>query len=126
MKRTAIMAAGLVAALLTAGAARAGALDVLYWGKDSHASVVIDGQTYDLGAKDDWIAVQNIYPGDHTMTLYANGATTTGQFTLSDDNVAYTGGDNGPAWCMDLEDDTYELLGGDECDEMTDYWYYGD
>jgi len=109
---------GLAAALLGAGAVQAGTLDILYWGKDGSATVVVDGQTYDLNAADDWVTIKNIDSGSHSLTLYANGASMSRDFTLSYDNADTTTGENAPSWCMDLEDNGADLLDLDTCDDM--------
>lgn len=124
MKPSAILG-GLAAALIGVSAAHAGALDIVYWGKDSHASVVVDGQNNDLNAADDWITVKPVDAGTHTLTLYANGTSMTRSFTLSSDNVAYTANDGSPGWCLDLEDDGANVLSGDDCDDMMDYYLDG-
>ena len=123
MKLSAVIG-GLAAALVLAGAAQAGSLDVVYWGKDSHATVVVDGQSYSLSDAFDWVTVKDIYTGTHTLTLYANGTTMSRDFTLSYDNT-YSNDDKGQNWCMDLEDNSADILDPDTCDEMVDYYYDG-
>jgi hypothetical protein len=124
MKLFRYFASGVALALLGVGAAAAGTLDIVYWGKDSGASVVVDGQSYSLSASDDWVTVQNIYQGAHSLTLYANGTSMSRDFTLTDGNT-YSNGDKGPNWCMDLEDNGAEILDPDTCDDMMDYYFDG-
>ena len=125
MKPAIALACGMAAALIGAGAAQAGVLDILYWGKDSGATLVVDGQTYNLNDADDWVTVKNIQSGSHSLTLYANGASMSRDFTLSYDNADTTTGENGWTWCMDLEDNGIDLLDGDTCDDMMGA-YFGD
>jgi len=116
---------GVIAALMLAGSAQAGVLDILYWGKSSSATLVVDGQTYDFGDEDDWVTIKNIESGSHSLTLYANGTSMSRDFTLSYDNADTTTGANGLTWCMDLEDTGVELLDTETCDDMMAY-YFGD
>ena len=116
---------GLAAALVGVSAAHAGSLDIVYWGKDPHATVVVDGQTYDLNQLDDWVTIKNVGTGAHSLTLYANGTSMSRDFTLSEDNTDSTGGVSGWTWCMDLEDNGVELLNGGNCEDMMDYYFDG-
>lgn len=124
MKRSGVIG-GVAAALVLAGAAQAGQLDIVYWGKDSDATLVVDGQTYSLKQADDWVTIKNIASGAHSLTLYANGGSTSHDFTLSQDNADSTGGENGWTWCMDLEDNGPALLDGDTCEGMMDAYFDG-
>ena len=123
MKPAIRLACGITAAFVSVGAAQAGSLDILYWGKDSGATLVVDGQTYDLGQQDDWVTLKNIESGSHSLTLYANGTSMSRDFTLSYDNADTTTGENAPTWCMDLEDTSIELLDDDTCDDMMGYYF---
>lgn len=115
---------GLAAALVGVSAAHAGSLDIVYWGKDNAATLVVDGQTYDLNKLDDWVSIKT-QSGAHSLTLYANGTTMSRDFTLSRDNADTTGGENGWTWCMDLEDTGIDLLDGDTCDDMMGAYFDG-
>ena len=125
MKSATCVACGVAAAFIGASAARAGSLDILYWGKDSDATLVVDGQTYNLNDEDDWVSIKNLDGGAHSMTLYANGATLSRDFTLTDDNADTTGGKDGSTWCVDLEDNGMDLLDTEDCDDMMAA-YFGD
>jgi hypothetical protein len=116
---------GIAAALVAVSAAHAGVLDIVYWGKDSGATLLVDGQTYDLRQQDDWVTIKNTQSGAHSLTLYANGTSMSRDFTLSRDNADTTNGENGWTWCMSLDDSKLELLDSDTCDEMMAY-YFGD
>lgn len=107
-----------VAAFAGVSVAQAGDIDILYWGKDSDATLVFDGQTYNLNDEDDWVTIKNIESGSHSLTLYANGTSMRRDFTLSDDNADSTTGQNGSTWCMDLEDSGIDLLDTDTCGDM--------
>ena len=125
MKLFRLVAAATLSVLLCAGEASAGTLDILYWGKDSQATLVVDGQTYDLNQADDWVTIKNIQSGAHSLTLYANGTSMSRDFTLSQDNADTTNGENGWTWCMDLEDAGADLLDADTCDDMMGYYFGG-
>lgn len=117
---------GVTAALMLADAAHAGSLNIVYWGKDGAATVELDGQFYDIGnSNENWALVKPVYAGSHTLVLHANGGTTRKDIVLSDYNVAYATGEDAPAWCVDLEDDAANILSGDDCDDMMDYYFDG-
>jgi hypothetical protein len=124
MKPSALVG-GLVAAMTLASAAQAGSIDIVYWGKDSGATLVVDGQTYSLRDADDWVTIKSIESGQHSLTLYSNGTSMNRDFTLSYDNADTKTGANGLTWCMSLDDEKLELLDVDNCDDMMAYYFGG-
>lgn len=118
MKFSAVIA-GMTAALTLAGAAHAGSVEIVYWGKGHAATVDFDGQSYQL--EDDWTNIESVESGTHELTLHVDGASLTRDVSLSSDNVASEPGAS-PAWCLDIEDYAVKVLNRDDCDDMLD-WY---
>lgn len=110
-------AIGMAVAALAAGAARAGELELIYWGEGRLEWFQLDGASYSV--LDDTVDIKNIYAGWHTMTYRANGTTHSLGVSLSDTNTAESN-----YWCMDLDLGRFDLLGGYECEEMWDYYYF--
>lgn len=115
MRFLGIVAAGVMA--LAASAAHAGVLELIYWDTGHLEWLQVDGVSYTVD--DDTVIIKDIYDGSHSVAYGANGTTRSMDIYLSGSNTAKAG-----YWCMDLELDTYELLGGDDCDEMWDYYYW--
>jgi len=104
-------------AALAAGAARAGELELIYWGEGRLEWFQLDGAAYSVA--DDTVAIQNVYAGWHTMTYGANGSSYTLNVNLSDANTAGTN-----YWCMDLDAGGFDLLARNDCEEMWDFYYF--
>ncbi|HEX6866273.1 MAG TPA: hypothetical protein VF122_03480 [Caulobacteraceae bacterium] len=113
---------GLSAAVsvFAAGSARAGDLELIYWDTGKLEWFQVDGVSYTLD--DNYsVTVKNIYNGSHTLAFGANGTSRSFSVYLSDDNATDPG-----HWCVDLRLETHEFLDGWDCEDMWDYYMFGD
>jgi hypothetical protein len=103
---------------MTAGAAQAANLEIIYWGDGRLEWLQIDGRSYTV--TDDQVVAKDIYEGSHTVTFGAAGTSRSFDVYLSSGNAVNNGN-----WCISLELESHELLDHDSCEEMWDAYFYG-
>ncbi|HEX6859340.1 MAG TPA: hypothetical protein VF138_03965 [Caulobacteraceae bacterium] len=106
----------LAAAVLAAASPANARLLVMYFGDQDNIAFEIDGQDYTVGKDGLWL--DSIGAGAHEIGADYSGTVT---ITLDGSNAAPPVGDEAPIWCLEVDEDGYELYSSEDCDEALYY-----